>query len=163
MLFRDIKPGCILYAFDRANVEFKELKVVNVVPPHYDPNFPGATISDMVVDITVEGEPKPYSFKERSENASIGNLVISASIEGALSEVEVLKIQSEQALSQHEKLESDIEKCKKILTDRSPKYKKEQETEQRFSTIESSIGEMKELMQKQQEMMASFFNRFDKK
>ena len=36
-----------------------------------------------------------------------------------------------------------------------------QETEQRFGKIEGSIGEMKELMKKQQEMMENFIKKFE--
>lgn len=157
MQFRDIKPGYMLYAFDRADVQFKQLKVLSVTPPHYDANFPGATISDMVVDITVEGEQKPYTFKERSESAGIGNLIISTSIEMALGDVEALMAQSQQALSQREKLENNIEKCKAILSENSPKYKEKQETEKRFTAIEGSVGRMETLMNKQQEMMEKLF------
>lgn len=37
----------------------------------------------------------------------------------------------------------------------------QQETEQRFGKIEGSIGEMKELMKKQQEMMENFIKKFE--
>jgi hypothetical protein len=40
-------------------------------------------------------------------------------------------------------------------------YKEKQETEQRFGKIEGSIGEMKELMKKQQEMMENFIKKFE--
>lgn len=155
MQFRDIKPGYVLYAFDRADVQFKQLKVLSVTQPHYDPNFPGGTISDMVVDFNIEGEQKPYTFKERSESAILGNTIISTSIETALEDVEALMAQSQQALSQREKLENNIEKCKQILADNSPKYKEKQETEKRFTTIETSIGRMESLMEKQQEMLSN--------
>lgn len=157
MQFRDIKPGYTLYAFNRADVQFKQLKVLSVTSPHYDSNFPGATISDMVVDITIEGEQKPYTFKERSESSIVGNLIISTSIETALGDVEALMAQSQQALSQREKLESNIEKCKTILSENSPKYKEKQETEKRFVTIENSIGRIEEFMNKQQDMMEKLY------
>lgn len=40
-------------------------------------------------------------------------------------------------------------------------YKEKQETEQCFGKIEGSIGEMKELMKKQQEMMENFIKKFE--
>ena len=40
-------------------------------------------------------------------------------------------------------------------------YKEKQETEQRFGKIEGSIGEMKELMKKQQEVMENFIKKFE--
>lgn len=94
---------------------------------------------------------------ERSESAIIGNTVISTSIENALGDVEALMAQSQQALSQREKLESNIEKCKAILSENSPKYKEKQETEKRFTAIEESVGRMETLMNKQQEMMEKLF------
>lgn len=146
MQFRDVKPGYVLFAFDRTDVKFKQLKVLNVTQPHYDANFPGATISDMVVDITIEGEQKPYTFKEHSESAIFGNTVISTSMDTALEDVEALMAQSQQALSQREKLEGNIEKCKQILADNSTKYKEKQETEKRFTAIETSIGRMEDML-----------------
>ncbi len=157
MQFRDIKPGYVLYVFDRTNVDFKQLKVLNVTQPHYDPNFPGAAISDMVVDITLEGEQKPYTFKERAESAGLGNLLISTSIETALGDVEALMAQSQQALSQREKLENNIEKCKLILTDNSPKYKEKQEIEKRFTAIDGSISRIEDFMSKQQDMLEKLY------
>lgn len=43
----------------------------------------------------------------------------------------------------------------------NPMYKEKQETEQRFGKIEGSIGEMKELTKKQQEMMENFIKKFE--
>lgn len=163
MQFRDIKPGYNIYAFDRSEVQFKLLKAIDVTPPHYDPNFPGSTISDMVVDITVEGGTKPYTFKERSESSIIGNTIISTTLETALVDVENLMAQSQQLLQQREKLENDIEKCKQILSTNSPKYKEKQETEKRFSTIEDAITRLGSLMEKQQEALTNIATKLSNK
>lgn len=48
-----------------------------------------------------------------------------------------------------------------IIGKKYPMYKEKQETEQRFGKIEGSIGEMKELMKKQQEMMENFIKKFE--
>lgn len=156
MQFREIKPGYTLYFFNRNDVSLKQVKVLDVSVPHFDSRFPGSNISEMVVDITVEGENKQYTFKEKSSSAVVGDIIISTTIDSALNDVEALIAQSQQALSQHDKLQNNIQKCKEILTNFSPKYKKEQETEQRFGKIEESINKMEKLMYQQQEMISNF-------
>lgn len=51
--------------------------------------------------------------------------------------------------------------CCQTQKELNPMYKEKQETEQRFGKIEGSIGEMKELMKKQQEMMENFIKKFE--
>ena len=156
MQFRDIKAGYTIFLFDRNEIELKEAKVTDVSTPHYDSHYGG--LSEMVVDVSIEGQPNPYTFKERTETGYAGNTVISTSRESILSEVEAILTQSEQALSQRDKLENNVAKCKKILTDFSPKYKKEQENEARFGKIESMMKEQAELLKMQQEMLNKFIN-----
>lgn len=59
------------------------------------------------------------------------------------------------------KAQNIIDKAPSLLAELNPMYKEKQETEQRFGKIEGSIGEMKELMKKQQEMMENFIKKFE--
>lgn len=55
----------------------------------------------------------------------------------------------------------DNDNAPSLLAELNPMYKEKQETEQRFGKIEGSIGEMKELMKKQQEMVENFIKKFE--
>lgn len=80
---------------------------------------------------------------------------------GLTSEVEAQKANAEQVLASASKAQNIIDKAPSLLAELNPMYKEKQETEQRFGKIEGSIGEMKELMKKQQEMMENFIKKFE--
>lgn len=75
--------------------------------------------------------------------------------------VEAQKANAEQVLASASKAQNIIDKAPSLLAELNPMYKEKQETEQRFGKIEGSIGEMKELMKKQQEMMENFIKKFE--
>lgn len=64
-------------------------------------------------------------------------------------------------LASASKAQNIIDKAPSLLAELNPMYKEKQETEQHFGKIEGSIGEMKELMKKQQEMMENFIKKFE--
>lgn len=90
-----------------------------------------------------------------------GHLVLSTEKSGLTSEVEAQKANAEQVLASASKAQNIIDKAPSLLAELNPMYKEKQETEQRFGKIEGSIGEMKELMKKQQEMMENFIKKFE--
>lgn len=144
MLFKDLKNGYSLYIFDRDKVTFTQVKVLEITPPHFDGHFGNPT--EMVVDVTVEGFPRPYTFKDNTDTGYVNNLVISTDREKGLREVEALKAQSEQALSKKDTYEANIDKCSKILSEFSPAFKEKRENEERFSKLEGSVSELKDMI-----------------
>lgn len=144
MLFKDLKNGYSLYIFDRDKVTFTQVKVLEITPPHFDSHFGNPT--EMVVDVTVEGFPRPYTFKDNTDTGYVNNLVISTDREKGLREVEALKAQSEQALSKKDTYEANIDKCSKILSEFSPAFKEKRENEERFSKLEGSVSELKDMI-----------------
>lgn len=144
MLFKDLKTGYPVYIFDRDKVEFTDAKVVDVTPPHFDSHYGNPT--EMVVDVTVEGFPKPYTFKENTEVGYINSLVITTNRDIALKDVEALQAQSEQAWNKRDMYRETADKCAQILSERSPVFKERKETEERFSKLESSVGELKDMI-----------------
>lgn len=144
MLFRDLKSGYPIYIFDREKVSFTQAKVIDVSVPHFDSHYGNPT--EMVVDVTIEGFPKPYTFKENTDIGYMNNLAISTDRDKALREVESLKTQSEQALSKKEMYETNIEKCSSILSEFSPLFKEKKENEERFTKLEGSVSELKDMI-----------------
>lgn len=145
MLFKDLKAGYTLFIFDREKVSFTPAKVLEVTPPHFDSHFGGTT--EMVVDVTIEGFPKSYTFKESTNVGYLTNLVISTEREIALREVEALRTQSEKAWENRESYKETAEKCSHILSEFNPLFKERKETEERFTRLESSVGELKDMIQ----------------
>jgi hypothetical protein len=146
MQFKELKQGYQIYVFDRTKIEVSEPKVVNVSQPHVDSRIGSPT--DIVVDITIESDtsPKTYVLKESSDVGYNGNLVISTTRDTILREVEAIKSQSEQILSQVDEHKAKVEKCKTILSEFNPIYKERKETEERFNKLESSIDDIKKLL-----------------
>ena len=144
MLFKDLKNGYPIYVFDRDKVEFTQSKVLDITPSHFDSHFGNPT--EMVVDVTIEGFPKSYTFKDGTDVGYVGSIVISVEREKCLKEVEALKVQSEQALSKKDIYEANIDKCSKILSEFSPVFKERRETEERFSKLEGSVNELKNMI-----------------
>lgn len=146
MLFKDVKNGYPIFIFDRDSIEVSTGKVVNVTAPHLDCKMGGPT--EMVVDVTVEnkGQTQTYTFKDGTDVGYVNSLILSTGREHILREVEAMDNQSEQALAQIDKHKETREKCRKILTEFNPVFKEKQETEERFSKMEGSISELKNMI-----------------
>ena len=144
MLFKDLKAGCTVYIFDREKVVFTPAKVMEVTPPHFDNHYGNPT--EMVVDVSIEGFPKPYTFKDSTDTGYINNIVISTDREKALREVEALQSQSEQAWNKRDFYKETSEKCAQIRAEYSPALKKKKENEERFSKLEGSVSELKDMI-----------------
>lgn len=146
MLFKDLKTGYPIFLFSRTNVEVRQGKVINVTPPHLDTHFGNPT--EMVVDITIEdnGQTSTYAFKDGTEVGYTKDLVVSPGRDAILREVEILKTQSEQALAQVDTHKVIVEKCGQILSEFNPALKERRENEERFSKLENSVGELKDMI-----------------
>lgn len=144
MLFKDLKSGYPIYIFDRDKVTFTQTKVLSVNPPHFDNHYGNPT--EMVVDVTIEGMPKPYTFKENTDTGYLNNLVITTERDKALLEVENLQAQSEQAWNKRGTYKEIADKCAQIRAEFSPAFKEKKETEERFSKLEGSVSELKDMI-----------------
>lgn len=143
MLFKDLKTGYPIFVFDRSKIEVKQGKVVNVGIPHLDTHY--GNPMDMVVDLTLEidGQTSTYSFKDSTEVGFTKTLVVATGRDAILREVEVLKDQSAQALSQIDFHKERLDKCTKIVAEFNPVYKEKRENEERFCKLEDSISDLK--------------------
>lgn len=107
------------------------------------------------------GRHDGWRYEQLDEQSVCLSLVLSTEKSGLTSEVEAQKANAEQVLASASKAQNIIDKAPSLLAELNPMYKEKQETEQRFGKIEGSIGEMKELMKKQQEMMENFIKKFE--
>lgn len=147
MLFKDLKSGYPVFSFDRNTMEVKQGKIINVGVPHIDPTYGHPT--EMVVDVTAEFDKQThtYTFKDSAEIGYNGTFVISTGRDAILREVESLKMSAEQSLAQVSQHKTTIEKCSKILEEFNPSFKEKRENEQRLNKLESSLEDIKSMLQ----------------
>lgn len=103
----------------------------------------------MVVDVTIErnGKSQTYTTPDSLSVTYAGNdIVIATERDGILKEVEALKVQNEDELNKVEQRKKIVSECNKILMDWNPQLKEKQETEERFTKIESSMSELKNML-----------------
>lgn len=146
MQFKDLKIGLPIYLLDRMTVGIKQGKVTGVLPRmDYKPGVP----NEMVVDVTmdVEGNTATYTFKDTTNVGYTQNLAISPDKEAIVSEIEAIKQQSDQAIAQHDFHVERSGKCAKVLVEFNPALKEKRETEERFRNMETTISELKTMLQ----------------
>lgn len=102
----------------------------------------------MVVDVSIvaDGKTANYVIPENLSVTYAGNLVLSVDRQGLAGEVESMKVTAEQAIASVEQQKQILEKSTTLLAELNPTYREKQETEQRFSKIEASMGELKDML-----------------
>ena len=148
MIFRDIKPDYSLHLFDREKLQYSEVKVSSVGAPRFE-NKVGAQPA-MVVDITVDvdGKPVTYSFPDQTGKYYVGTMLVATDKADIIADLKALRTSSERAIREVEHHKETVSRCSDLLTELDTEEKAKQETEQRFSNIESNISKMMDLLTK---------------
>lgn len=76
----------------------------------------------------------------------MNNLVITTDRDKALLEVENLQSQSEQAWNKRDTYKEIADKCAQIRAEFSPAFKEKRENEERFTKLEGSVSELKDMI-----------------
>lgn len=102
----------------------------------------------MVVDVTIEdgGLTRTYTMPDNTSVTYAKDLVLSTDREGVLREVEILKNQRTEELSKVDEYKKDVDDCEKILAEWNPVFREKRETEERFTKLETSILDLKNMM-----------------
>lgn len=102
----------------------------------------------MVVDVTIEdgGFTRTYTMPDNISVTYANNLVLSTDMEGVLREVEILKNQRTEELSKVDEYKKDVDDCEKILAEWNPVFREKRETEERFTKLETSMSDLKNMM-----------------
>lgn len=168
MLFRDIKQNFPVYILDKASVELVKGKVTATTFPHpknnnqngfnmpnnsYGTVVPPLSSSEnqrMVLDLTIEVDGRSATY-EVSENASVnyaGSLILATEQSLLAPEVEAIYNAADQGLAPERinQLKQQRDKSKALLAEINPAFKQQQEYDQRFNKLESSVGELKDMM-----------------
>ncbi len=147
MQFKDIKQGYPVYILDKSNLNFSQGKTTAVSFSRMDVNQKTGK-AEMVRDITIEADDKTatYTIPEELSVTYAGNLVLSTDKQGLINDVNAAQSRAEQILAQREEAETLLTKAPGLLAELNPVYKEKQETEKRFSKIEDTIAEMKDML-----------------
>lgn len=147
MTFRELKQGYSIYVLDKDSMCVKQAKVVSVSAPHIDKRgfeMGASLVVDVVLDI--DGAVATYTFKEDTETGYFSTTIITIDKQNIVREVEVVKTQSEEALSQIDVHKDRLSKCNEILAEFNPAIKEKQAIDQRFVKLEGSIDEIKNML-----------------
>lgn len=145
MLFKDVKQNYPVYVLDKQELTISQGKVQSVGFPRMD--MIHSNTSSLVVDITIEVDNKTatYTIPENLSITYAGNIVLSTDKEGLTHEIEAMRNSAEQVINSVDKQKEILEKSTKLLSELNPAYKEKQEADMRFSSLESQIGEIKEM------------------
>lgn len=149
MLFKDLKTGYNVYMLHRGEDITIGLGKVTAVSPPRLPQSPNLQTMQMVVDVTIEenGTSRTYVIPDSiSITYFNSDLVIATERDYILKELEDMKSHAESALADVSKQEKIVVQCKKILEEWSPVFKEKRETEERFNKIETSIGNLTDMV-----------------
>lgn len=154
MKFNEYKPNYPIFALylkDPEGIKVVTTKVVNISAPYF-PNVANFKPTDLaqgkVVDLTIElnGGSKIYSFPENSTNANGPDGVVFTDREGVVSELTAIKNQSESVLRQVDTYKRNVEDCTRLLSELDPVARKDAEIDARFSKLETSMSDMKDML-----------------
>lgn len=150
MLFKDLKIGYPVYLLHKDNGLKVEIgKVAAISPSRFPQTTGGFQAMQMVVDITIEesGKSRTYTTPDSLSVTYAGNeLVIATEREGILKEVESIKTQNEDELLKIGERKSIVSACETILAEWNPQFKERRETEERFTKIENSMTDLKDML-----------------
>lgn len=144
MLFKELQPGHNVHILNKADMTYKTGKVISKSFPRIDSINPGNSIIDITIES--EGNRATYAIPETISTTYAGQLVISTSECGLVKEIEIMKSKAEEIIQNVDMQKAIIEKSEKLLAELNPVYKDKIATENRFSKIEGSLGELKDMI-----------------
>lgn len=147
MTFKELKQGYSTYVLDKDSMCVKQGKVINISVPHIDKKCFELGASLVVdIDLDIDGKVATYTFKEDTETGYVNSTIITTDKSNIVREVEAIKVQSEEMLSQTDKHKQRIQKCNDILVELNPAIKEKQAIDERFVKLEVSIDEIKHML-----------------
>lgn len=154
MQFKDVKQNYPVFILNKQEFSITQGKVVGTTFPRIDINSPVnnpmnyAKPGQMVVDITIEanGKTATYTIPENLSVTYAGDLVLSTDEQGLANEVEAMMNTAKQYFAAEGYQKKVLKNGPGLLADLNPEYKSKIETEERFTKLENSVGEMKTML-----------------
>lgn len=148
MTFKDLKEQSIIYVLDKNQVTVYNGKVISVKPGKTNPAVLGS--AGFIMDFTIEynGITQVFAIPDHLSVTYTGNnLILSVDQPSLIPELDKIIRDNENIVNNLESIKSGITKAKNLKMDLDPSYREKQQTEKRFSQIESSISEIKDMLQ----------------
>ena len=148
MRFRDLHPNYPIFVLNKQNMTILQGKVINRGFPYTDRT--NLTQQKMLIDFTIEvdGKTATYAIPEDLSVTYANSLVIAPEKANFTGELEATITSADQVIASVPKLEEDRDKAKQLLSEISPTYKGKQETDERLGKLESTMGELKGMVEK---------------
>ncbi len=140
MMFKELKSGYPIYLFDRASLKYEQAKVMNA-----QPNYQPTTIGKLETNITVQtkdGKQNTYSVTDSEQAAYAGTLLVAATKEAVINEINILKSNSEEVLNKVEEHKHIVSECGKLLAELDTTFRDQQRTNERLDNLENKLDEI---------------------
>lgn len=140
MMFKELKSGYPIYLFDRASLKYEQAKVMNA-----QPNYQPTTIGKLETNITVQtkdGKQNTYSVTDSEQAAYAGTLLVAATKEAVINEINILKGNSEEVLNKVEEHKHIVSECGKLLAELDTTFRDQQRTNERLDNLENKLDEI---------------------
>ena len=140
MMFKELKSGYPIYLFDRASLKYEQAKVMNA-----QPNYQPTTIGKLETNITVQtkdGKQNTYSVTDTEQAAYAGTLLVAATKEAVINEINILKSNSEEVLNKVEEHKHIVSECGKLLAELDTTFRDQQRTNERLDNLENKLDEI---------------------
>lgn len=146
MTFKELKEQSPIYVLDKNLVNVTKGKVVSIKPGKTNPQMLGGFILEFTIEYN--GITQVFAIPDHLSVTYTGNnLILSTDSQGLIPELDKIIKDNENILNNIDSIKSGITKAKNLKMDLDPSYKEKQQTEERFSKIESSITEIKDMLQ----------------
>ena len=170
MNFSELRQNYPVYILNKTDMTTIQGKVVNVNAPYFQQPNPMQVPMPMpmqqqptqrVVDVTIDMQGKTQTFTITETSAitcaQIGgkDFILSTDKQGIIREVEVIKSQSEEALSNVDRHKAVINSCDTILSEWNPEFAEKKQQDERISGLEKQVEKMGK-------MLSDFINEFKK-
>lgn len=151
-MFGALRQGSTLYVMDKGNLTLSVGTVETLTQPTFGNMQWMQQIPGQTMDVTAKMEDGTTTKFEKLQSntavAVIGNVVVTETKELMAQEVDAMMRQSKAVLESvgyHQKVLTACEDMKAVL---SPQFAKEKETDQRLTSLERGLGDIKELLTK---------------
>lgn len=148
MTYRDIKINDTIYILDKDKMVLQQGRVT-ATSPHVNNTYNTMAAGQIMRDIAIEvdGKNATYTIPENLAVTFAGSIVLATSQQGLSSEIERMKLESEQALAMMEHHKMVIERSSGLLAELNPHVREKMENERRFKSIEIDMSGIKTMMQ----------------
>lgn len=141
MNFKELKKGFPVYILNKQTLEYNQGKVIqDATPPRLNTNFGQSLLTD--VSIEYGGSSKIWTLPADQKVAEMQNdneVIISTDKNTIITMIKSINSECQSYLDGVESYKNRLELSKKLIAELDVTYRQQQQTEERFTRIESAI------------------------